>query len=44
MITLNPPFKAADMNGLYKRIISGKYAPIPSTYSKDLSDVVKACL
>jgi NIMA (never in mitosis gene a)-related kinase len=44
MITLNPPFKASDMNGLYKRIIAGKYTPIPSTYSKDLADVVKSCL
>lgn len=44
MITLEPPFKASDMNGLYKKVTSGKFTPIPSTYSKDLSEVVKACL
>ena len=44
MITLNPPFKAQDMNGLYRRITGGKYAPIPSMYSKDLSNVIAKCL
>jgi len=44
MITLEPPFKASDMNGLYKKVTTGKYNPIPSTFSKDLAEVVSACL
>ena len=32
------------MNGLYKRVIGGKYNPIPSSYSDDLAQVVKRCL
>ena len=37
-ITLKPPFRAEDMQGLYKRVLAGKYARIPSKhYSDDLS-------
>jgi NIMA (never in mitosis gene a)-related kinase len=44
MCGLNPPFRANDMNGLYKKITQGIYPPIPSTYSPDLSSMVKALL
>ena len=44
MITGEPPFKADDMNGLFKRITAGRYTPIPASYSRDLADVVRACL
>lgn len=28
MCTLKPPFRAADMNTLYKRVLKGQYNPI----------------
>ena len=36
MLTLNPPFRAQNMNGLYHKVLRGLYEPIPSCYSKDL--------
>ena len=37
MTTLKPPFRANDMNGLYKRVLKGVYQKIPGTYSSDLA-------
>lgn len=36
MITLRPPFRAPDMQSLYKRVLKGVYPKIPSTYSQSL--------
>ena len=36
LCTLNPPFRAQDMNGLYKKVIRGIYPNIPAQYSPDL--------
>lgn len=44
MTTLKPPFRAADMNGLYKRVLKGAYPEIPKKYTKDLSDVIMRML
>jgi NIMA (never in mitosis gene a)-related kinase 1/4/5 len=44
MITLNPPFTAANMDQLFKVVQSGTYAKIPSHYSKSLNDVLKQLL
>lgn len=44
MITLKPPFRANGMEGLYKKIIKGSFAPIPEQYSKDLDFVVRQML
>lgn len=44
MCALQPPFQAKDMQGLYKRVLTGRYNPIPSVYSKDMNTMVKACL
>jgi NIMA (never in mitosis gene a)-related kinase len=44
MITLYPPFRAADMEGLSRKVIRGVFTPIPSTFSKDLATVVKKML
>lgn len=44
MCALRPPFRAEDMQGLYKKVIKGQYPRIPSTYSNDLSSVVKCML
>ena len=37
MCTNEPPFKASDMQGLYKKIVSGTYPPLPPHYSNELS-------
>jgi NIMA (never in mitosis gene a)-related kinase len=44
MISTNPPFRAANMNGLYNKVLKGVYDPIPSHFSRDLSLMVKSCL
>ena len=41
MTTLKPPFRANDMNGLYKRVLKGTYPKIPSSYSPDLGAMIK---
>ena len=45
MIMLRPPFKAADMKGLYKKVISVDYPPIVGTkYSADLAGLIRLIL
>lgn len=44
MVTLKPPFKAEDMEGLYKKVIKGYYPKIPNNYSQDLAKVIRALL
>jgi hypothetical protein len=44
LTTLNPPFTAKDMQGLYTRVLKGVYPKIPSHYSSDLSAMIKALL
>ena len=41
MITLHPPFRAESMEGLYHKVMKGKYQKIPDKYSKDLSEILK---
>lgn len=41
MITLYPPFRAEDMEGLYKKVVRGSYARIPTQYSQDLSNMIR---
>ena len=38
------PFRAEDMEGLYKKVIKGSYPKIPSAYSQDLSNMIRAML
>lgn len=33
MAALSPPFKANDLQGLYKKVKSGVFNPVPSSYS-----------
>lgn len=40
-ITLKPPFRAEDMQGLYKKVLKGLYPKIPNIFSKDLDALVK---
>jgi NIMA (never in mitosis gene a)-related kinase len=44
MACLKPPFRAADMDGLYKRVVKGRYNKLPSHYSVDLNNVVRMML
>ncbi|EAR99285.2 plant dual-specificity MAP kinase kinase family domain protein (macronuclear) [Tetrahymena thermophila SB210] len=44
MTTLKPPFRAEDMEGLYKKVIRGYYPRIPPHFSQDLANVIRALL
>lgn len=44
MTTLNPPFKAINMDGLYRAVLSGSYPKIPEHYSDELSKVIRHLL
>lgn len=44
MTTLKPPFRAEDMDGLYKKVIKGSYSKIGDNYSKQLASVIKNML
>lgn len=39
-----PPFKAADMKGLYKKVCFGAYPPLPSRFSREFREVVAQML
>ena len=41
MTTLKPPFRANDMNGLYKKVLKGMYPKISTTYSPELSNLIR---
>lgn len=42
--SLKPPFMAKDMQGLNKKIQSGKFDRIPSRYTPDLQKFIESCL
>ena len=44
MCALKPPFRAEDMDGLYKKVTKGQYSKIGNEYSEALSNVVKSML
>lgn len=44
MCTLKPPFRAENMEGLYKKVIKGAYDKLPARYSADLAEVIKMML
>jgi len=44
MITLRPPFRASDMEGLYKKVTKGQYSKIPDIFSNDLYQIVQFLL
>jgi NIMA (never in mitosis gene a)-related kinase len=41
---LHPPFRAADLTGLYKKVTTGIYPDIPHSYSSELAGLIKALL
>eukprot|EP00741_Cyanophora_paradoxa_P014947 tig00020830_g14421.t1 len=44
LCTLKHPFDAQNQGALILKIIRGKYPPIPSSYSRELSEVLSKCL
>jgi len=44
MLALRPPFRAEDMEGLYRKVLRGQYPRIPQHYSEDLVEVIGALL
>ena len=44
MATLNPPFRAAHMTGLYQKVLKACYDPLPPSFSKDLSLMIRALI
>jgi NIMA (never in mitosis gene a)-related kinase len=44
MTTLKPPFRANDMNGLYKRVLKGVYPRIAGNHGADLGVMIKQLL
>ena len=41
MLTLHPPFRAESMDGLYEKVMKGKYPKINERYSIDISELLK---
>jgi len=44
MIALKPPFRADNMQGLFKKVIKGHYPKISDKYSIDLQTIVRILL
>jgi NIMA (never in mitosis gene a)-related kinase 1/4/5 len=44
MCALQPPFTAEDKSGLYQKVLKGQYKDIPTHYSMDMRDLIKAIL
>jgi NIMA (never in mitosis gene a)-related kinase len=44
MASLHPPFRADDMQGLFRRVTSGVVPEIPRMYSTELYDLIKQLL
>ena len=44
MLMLKPPFRAEDMQGLYKKVLRGVYPKISETYSKSLHFIVRSMI
>ena len=44
MTTLKPPFRANNMNGLFKAVLKGSYEPVKASYSKALQKMLALLL
>mmetsp|Transcript_26061 Transcript_26061/g.65693 ORF Transcript_26061/g.65693 Transcript_26061/m.65693 type:complete len:892 (+) Transcript_26061:527-3202(+) len=44
MVALRPPFRADDMESLYRKILRGQYPRVPSVYSRDVNEVIALLL
>ena len=43
-LTLHPPFRAANMADLYKRVVRGVFEEPPNAYSRDLKRLIKSMI
>jgi len=41
MCALMPPFRADDLQGLYKKVIKGKFQRIPDHFSLEMANIIK---
>ena len=41
ILALQPPFRAQDMDGLFKKVLKGIYPKIPSHYSEEINKMLK---
>ena len=44
MAALRPPFKANDMNNLYKKVVAAQYPPISNRYSQEFREIIALML
>ena len=44
MAMLQPPFRAPDMHGLFKKVVKGVYPKVATRYSDELKSIIKALL
>lgn len=44
IVALKPPFQAADMDGLYKKVLKGVYPKIPDCYSADVNSLLQSLI
>jgi len=44
MVCFKTPFRATDMKTLYEKVLKGHYQKIPSTYSVELSNLIKGLI
>jgi NIMA (never in mitosis gene a)-related kinase len=44
MVTLKPPFRADDMQGLFKKVVKGAIPKIPKRYSTDILSVIRTLI
>ena len=40
LAALEPPFKAADLQSLFRKVKEGKYRPISTFYSNELAEII----
>ena len=41
IVALQPPFRAQDMDGLFRKVLKGLYPKIPTHYSEELNKMLK---
>ncbi len=44
MTTLKPPFRAKNMEGLYNKVLDGKYPRLPESFTNELSKLINSLL
>jgi len=44
MAALRPPFKAKDMNGLFKKVVQADYPTLPMRYSVEFREIISLML